>query len=157
MTDAVKRFEEAYAIMGDGSMTGCLGKNCPSSCCWQKTVEGIGGQLTTGMTSLVGREEAIYQQTVLTPSLEDLEVKIHLNATRGRNGTKVQLLLDNCQNADGSCKLKDRKPLRCRMFPFNLDSIHDTARDCPRTGEICNDPELIRKIEEVRRLFKVEE
>lgn len=156
MLDELKKLEDAYAIIGDGTMSECLGKNCPSSCCWEKTTEGPGGKLSKGMVRLFGRPEIGYQETILKPSLTDLGVTINLGFIRERDHHSVIYVLNNCQNSDGSCRLQNRKPLRCRLFPFNLEPNSPIAKDCPRAVEICNDPELIRKIEEVRRLFGLE-
>jgi len=152
----LKTLEEAYEIMGDGQMAGCLGKVCPSTCCVSKTAECIGGELVTGKARLLGKPEIYYQDQIFTPSIQDLDVRINVGLIRGSDHSHLIYLLDNCQNSDGSCKLQSRKPLRCRMFPFSLNPAHPIDSGCLKIEEICSDPALIEKITRVRKLLGVD-
>jgi len=156
MEEQLKRLEAAYTIMGDGSMTECLGRNCPTSCCRSKTEDCVGGKLVTGRVRLLGVPEIYYQDRIITPSIRTLGVTINLGLMRDRDRHTIIHLLDDCQNPDGSCKMKERKPLRCRMFPLGLNPASLTDLGCPQTIEICNDPELIRKVREVRLLLGID-
>jgi len=113
-------------------------------------------KLATGKVRLFGKPEIYYQDQILKPSIRDLGVTINIATIRTRDHHAIFYILDNCQNPDGTCKLKDRKPLRCRLFPFSLEQNQLIDPGCPKTEDIMQEPGLKEKAMEVRRLLGLE-
>ena len=144
--------EEAYRVAGDGSMETCLGKDCSTACCRKRTEISRGGEPVTGKVRLYDEAEAAYQHGVLSPTLPELGAyaKVYLKRNPFTDKTGPHFLLEGCQNEDGSCGLEGRKPIFCRLFPFNLEAEDPISMECCRVLEICEDEELVQKVLEVR-------
>lgn len=142
-------WEEVYEIY-DGTMAHCLGGNCSKSCCGEKLVSDWGKPRVTYVTSFANREEYLFQQS-LNPSFEDLRIDVIRADTTQDRGIQISYLVNRCLDTDGSCKLEGRKPLVCRLFPFNLNSMPPISLNCPNAREIILDREVVEKILEVRR------
>lgn len=65
-------WKKVYAKF-DGNMDACLGKDCPKSCCKQKTTYVYKGS-TSYLTSFADQSEMDYQNNQLDLSCEDLGV-----------------------------------------------------------------------------------
>lgn len=157
MEGALQKLVDAYAVIGDGVMDGCLGEKCPDSCCRNRQMVCAGGHIANGKVLLFGRDEAFYQQDVLRPSITDLGGRVNIGTVRGIDRHRPVYLLDQCQRDDGSCKFELRKPLICRLFPFNLDADYPIAGDCGQVLSICGNEELLGKIMAVRTLLGCED
>lgn len=144
--------EEAYSVAGDGSMSACLGKDCPAPCCRERMVVARAGKVVTGIVRLYNEAEAAYQHGILNPPLPDLGAyaKVYLDRNKATDRTEPHFFLGGCQKEDGSCNLEGRKPIFCRLFPFNLEANDPVSLECCRVLEICEDEELVNVVLRVR-------
>jgi hypothetical protein len=124
--DWEKAYENFTGIMDD-----CHGINCPSSCCNLKTAPTWGHGLQQFNTTLEPDEYVFQIQQF--GQIEDLGVETYLadlNTERGSEHFKY--LIRECMARDGDCKLKHRKPMQCRLFPFSTSAFMPLRADCSR-------------------------
>jgi len=158
VVDSTSHIEEAYEAMGDGSMDACLGHVCPASCCREKTRVVGRGESLLYRTLLWDEAEAAYQQS-LSPSVDKAGGVIYGVPSFGGRVPGRQVvdshiyLVNGCQNGDGSCRLAERKPLVCRIFPFSLDPQNPLLSVCPSVVRACADPKIVERIMKVRSVL----
>jgi len=150
-----QKLEEIYATLNDGRMPACLGANCPSSCCTQHLAT-RGDQSVLYQTLLWDKTEADFQ---IQKGLLDTGAVIYQVSGNGYKvpGKKLPdkelYMVGNCQNKDGSCKLKNRKPILCNTYPLIMDAEQPIVSTCPRAVEIFEDDEVVNRILRVRKLL----
>jgi hypothetical protein len=145
------KWKEMYDLLGDGTIPECLGAECPNSCCGEKTASTIENPNLAHRTKL-SPDEYLYQRQVITPAINDLDVRL-CHATSPKTAGRPLYYLDRCQAEDGSCKLDGRKPLSCLVYPFGFEAANPIDRDCPAKAEIFNNRKIRNTILLVRDLL----
>lgn len=139
----------AYEVF-DGTMAPCLGKACDASCChlrYSPTPEWVGPK--QHITSMISSEHD-FQLSAFGQFPDGVETELVDVGSEGQ--TDIRYLVRNCLSDDGSCRLKNRKPILCRMFPFSTSAFLPLEfRDCPKAKVIAADPEIQKQIIRVRR------
>jgi hypothetical protein len=145
------RFKKANALLKDGIMPECLGKDCSKSCCGQKLYPSDEIPIPY-VTSLFDECEYVWQTEILNPSLQELEIDTAVVPVSRTNPGKPFTVIRNCQKPDGSCKLQGRKPLICMTYPFGIDPPKIFTR-CPKLSEILKNKDVMKRIMQVRGMF----
>lgn len=151
-------YGKAYGILGDGILKGCLGKDCPNSCCGKKEMIDDNGNKHQYRTTFFDEAEARYQSQLerQDPKLVEMGVMV----------TRIQVegvtcdLVSGCLDEGNGCKLElvGRKPITCRTFPIGVP-FGDTGEGesaCPVRGDIlARNDNLREKIQKVDRTLKI--
>jgi hypothetical protein len=147
--DTGPNYDDIYSVF-DGNMPGCLGENCPNSCCKEKTAINLHGDPVTYRASLLDQNEYDHQRKLdeRDPLLQSIDVA--LKCITDISGVTAYIV-QNCLGTTG-CKLAQsgRKPAMCRMAPIGGDVISD-MKSCPALNEIKNQggANLQQKIREI--------
>lgn len=142
-----KKFEidwsEACASF-DGHMAGCKGAECSTPCCNLKSVREWGGPTRQFRTTA----ECAEFDAVFRNSLPDGVTM--MKADIGSCGSNIRYLVNGCLSEDGACKLRDKKPIQCRVYPFRLGSHLPVDTKCPSSHAIAADERTTEGIKRLR-------
>jgi hypothetical protein len=144
-------WDEIYAIIGDGSIDDCLGAECGQSCCGLKPIFGLRESLLAFKTRFLGEGEYEYQNGIFSPNLEDIDVKVVLPPAISDSRSEFAYVVNGCMNEEGECKLKNRKPFNCRIFPYGLDADYPVSHRCPQIHSIYRDKDFRERVLHVRK------
>lgn len=130
----------------DGTMPECIGGDCPTPCCNEKEVRIWGGPIAKFNTT-IDVAELSAQERIFGPLPEGVTA---IKADIGATSSNVRILISGCLSEDGSCKMKDRKPIHCRLYPFGYYTMHPLKQNCPKHSEIGSNPKTQKGIMALR-------
>lgn len=146
---SLEKWKKIYSAY-DGTMKGCRGKDCTKPCCGPKETS-TRDQGRKIFNTTIDPEEFEYQQKNYSP-LEDLDIeteRVDVNIDRG--APRYTHLIRGCFSKDGTCKLADRKPVKCRVFPLSLKSdLSVREAQCPHVEDIAADSVVKESIKRIR-------
>lgn len=121
----------------DGNMPGCLGKNCPNSCCGEKTVLNYKSEPVTFRTSFIDDTEYFHQFKLDWDEPLLASLGVNLITIKDINNCTAYLA-QNCLDPENGCKLAQigRKPISCRIAPIGFLQFDHTDESCPALAEI---------------------
>lgn len=140
-----------YVSDFDGDMPECLGKDCPISCCNEKEALRWGKSPVAFHTTLTNDTER--QQYADEEIQKTITVKSH---DIGMDRPYYALLVQNCLD-DSGCRIADKKPLNCRIYPFKMNTHLSFDERCPKAHEIAKNPHTIERIHEIIRTLGYDE
>jgi Fe-S-cluster containining protein len=136
--DSNSDWRSAYEAF-DGRMNACLGKACSTPCCNLKTTPTWGKGSKQYYTSL-DTYEYKFQTEHFGPF--DPEIQIDLVDVGIDRGMELRYLIRGCLAGDGTCRLRDRKPMQCRIFPLSLSELLPIRISrCPQSIAIASCPD----------------
>ena len=146
--DTNSEWQKAYESF-DGSMKDCLGKNCSTPCCNLKTTPTWGKGDKQYSTSLDVEE---YQLQISNFGHFPPEVQTELVDVGIDRVMQMRYLVRGCLADDGTCRLRDRKPLHCRIFPLSLSEfVPLRTSSCPQSMIIASSPDVKEGILGIRK------
>lgn len=134
-------------------MKGCLGCDCPTSCCGTKETWTYNQGAKSFNTSLDSME---YQYQIERHGPMPAGVKVERVDTGYDGPPRISYLVSGCLADDGSCKLNDRKPAQCRVYPLHTGILMPLIDSCPQAHIIGADVEVQTGVKRIREAFNLD-
>ena len=145
--DPKSEWQNAYQAF-DGDMKDCLGGKCSTPCCNLKTTPTWGHGPKQYSTSLEVSEYnfQISEFGQFPDGVETEFVDVGID-----RAIQMRHLVRGCLADDGSCRLKNRKPLQCRIFPLSLSELIPLRTSCPQAKKIAGSTDVQEGIIQIRK------
>jgi len=152
-----RNWDLIYKTVGDGLIPECEGAGCGFSCCDEKIRSGYPD--IRYRTCLMGKDEYRFQNETFG-DFEEMSVKVDVLDPAWPNAeddflrnVSAAYVVGGCSDENKRCKLRDRKPFICRVYPLGLHVSEPLVTSCPKIEDIFENPDLRERIFLVRRLF----